>query len=142
MKKQFFSLAFLVFFTLAARAEMVPIDNAELVRLAASGVTVIDVRSAKEWKESGVIPGSRLLTFIDENGRSDPPQWLQKVRTISKPQQPVVLVCRSSKRSAAAAQFLAEQAGYKTVYNVNKGLNGWAGEGRAVVPPAASMLVQ
>jgi rhodanese-related sulfurtransferase len=34
----------------------------------------------------------------------------------------------------AAAKFLSEQSGYKTVYNVSKGLGGWVGEGRPVVP--------
>ena len=137
MRRHFLALAALCFSAFAAQAEVINVDNAEVARLAASGVAVIDIRTADEWKESGVIAGSRLLTYFDEQGRSDPPQWLAKVKTLAKPDQPVVLVCRSGKRSAAAGQFLAEEAGYKTVYNLSKGLNGWTGEGRAVVPPPA-----
>ena len=133
MKQQILALATLCFVAITARAEIVNIDSAELARLAASGVAVIDIRTAGEWKESGVIAGSKLFTYFDEQGRSDPPQWLGKVKAFAKPDQPVALVCRSGRRSAAAAQFLSEQAGYKTVYNVSKGLNGWTGDGRPLV---------
>lgn len=128
--------------SLVVRAEVITIGNAELARLAASGVTVLDVRTEREWKETGVVPGSRLLTYFDENGRSNPPQWLEKLKSAVPAGQPVILVCRSGKRSAAAAQFLSEQAGYKTVYNVGQGINGWAGEGRAVAAPSAAMPVR
>jgi len=134
MNKLLFA-AFFCLSALAARAEIVTIGNAELARLAARGVPVIDVRTEKEWKETGVIPGSRLITYFDENGKSNPPQWLEKFKAVAAPGQPVILVCRSGRRSAAATQFLAEQAGYKTVYNVGQGINGWVAEGRAVVAP-------
>ena len=123
---------------LMAHAEIVNIDNAELARLSASGVPVVDVRTEGEWKESGVLAGSKLITFFDEAGRSNPPQWLEKLKSVTKPEQPVIVVCRSGRRSLAVAQYLSDQAGYKTVYNVSKGMNSWLGEGRQVVPPASS----
>ena len=123
---------------LMAHAEIVNIDNAELVRLSAGGVPVVDVRTEGEWKESGVLAGSKLITFFDEAGRSNPPQWLEKLKSVTKPEQPVIVVCRSGRRSLAVAQYLSDQAGYKTVYNVSKGMNSWLGEGRQVVPPASS----
>jgi rhodanese-related sulfurtransferase len=137
MYKQVLALAALCIAAFAAHAEVISIDNAELARLTASGVPVIDIRTAGEWKESGVIAGSKLVTYFDEQGRSDPPQWLGQVKAYAKADQPVVLICRSGKRSAAAAQYLSEQAGYKTVYNASKGLNGWAGAGRPLVAAPA-----
>lgn len=122
---------------LGARAEVVNIDNAELARLAASGVAVIDIRTEGEWKETGVIAGSRLLTFFDEKGRADPPAWLDKVKAVARPDQPVILICRSGNRTRAATQFLSQQAGYKTVYNATTGLSSWTKEGRPVVPAAS-----
>lgn len=124
---------------LGARAEVVNIDNAELARLAASGVAVIDIRTEGEWKETGVIAGSRLLTFFDEKGRADPPAWLDKVKAVAKPDQPVILICRSGNRTRAATQFLAQQAGYKTVYNATTGINSWSREGRPLVPAASAV---
>ena len=54
---------------LGAYAEVVNVDNAELARLAASGVPVIDVRTEGEWKQTGVIGGSKLVTYFDEQGK-------------------------------------------------------------------------
>ena len=130
MTKPFIALALLCLAALSAHADVTNIDSTELARLAASGVPVIDIRTVGEWKATGVIAGSRLITFYDENGRSDPPQWLEKVKVLAKPEQPVILVCRSGKRSSAATQYLSQQAGSKTVYNAAQGLNAWVGEGR------------
>lgn len=139
MIKRFLALALLCLGALAARADVTTIDSAELARLAASGVPVIDIRTAGEWTSTGVIPGSKLITYFDENGRSDPPRWLDKVKAVA-PAQPVIVICRSGKRSAAATQFLARQAGYTTVYNVERGLNAWLGEGRPTVAPSSAAL--
>ena len=65
MKRQFLALAALCFAAFTAHAEVINIDNAELARLAASRVAVIDIRTAGEWKESGVIAGSKLITYFD-----------------------------------------------------------------------------
>ncbi len=138
MIKKFLALAVLCLAALSARAEVINIDSAELARLAASGVPVIDIRTEGESKETGVIAGSKLLTFLDEKGNANPPQWLEKVKGVAQPDQPVILVCRSGKRTLTATQFLSEQAGYKTVYNVTKGLNAWIGDGRPMVPVTSS----
>ena len=122
---------------LLARAEVINIDNAELARLAASGVPVIDIRTEGEWKTTGVIAGSKQLTFFDEQGNAIP-GWLEKAKAVAKSDQPVILICRSGNRTKAASQFLSQQAGYKTVYNVSRGLNGWIGEGKPLVPAAVS----
>jgi rhodanese-related sulfurtransferase len=122
---------------LIARADVINIDNAELARLTASGVPVIDIRTEGEWKTTGVIAGSKQLTFFDEQGNAVP-GWLEKAKAVAKPDQPVILICRSGNRTKAASQFLSQQAGYKTVYNVSKGINGWVGEGKPLAPVAAS----
>ena len=134
MIKRMLTLVVLGLSALMAHAEIVNIDNAELVRLSSRGMPVVDVRTEGEWKESGVLAGSKLITFFDEAGRSNPPQWLEKLKSVAKPEQPVIVVCRSGRRSLAVAQYLSDQAGYKTVYNVSKGMNSWLGEGRPVVP--------
>jgi len=141
MIKQAIAVALLCLFALGLQAEVVNVDNIELARLASSGVAVIDIRTAPEWGETGVISGSRLLPFFDERGRADPPRWLEQLKSVTKPGQAVVLICRSGNRSRAAAQFLSQQAGYKTVYNATGGLNTWIREGRSVVPSNSSLAM-
>ena len=132
--------AFLLAFAVTTHAEVINIDNAELARLSASGAAVIDIRTAPEWKETGVIAGSKLMTFFDEKGQSDPAHWLKQLKSLTKPGQDIVLICRSGNRSRTVAQFMWQQAGYKTVYNVTSGINVWSREGRPVVPSNSPLV--
>ena len=127
-------LACLIAATSFAHAEVIDIDNAQLEKLNKSGVPVIDIRLQSEWEETGIVSGSRLLTFFDEKGRADPVGWLEKVKPIAKPNEPVIVICRSGNRTKAVSQFLSQQGGYTTVYNVKSGIKGWIGAGGAVVP--------
>jgi rhodanese-related sulfurtransferase len=119
-----------------ARAEVNHIDNEELARLIAAGTPVIDIRTEGEWKETGIVKDSRLLTFFDEKGRADAPAWLEKLKAIAKPDEPVVVICRTGNRTRVVAQFLDQQAGYKKVYNVKAGIYGWMKDNRPVTPAA------
>jgi hypothetical protein len=44
------------------------LDNAELEKMLARRVPVYDVRRAEQWRETGVIEGRELLTFVDARG--------------------------------------------------------------------------
>jgi hypothetical protein len=48
------------------------IDNAQLRTLPARGVQVYDIRRPEEWRQTGVVEGSRKLTFVDAGGRPNP----------------------------------------------------------------------
>lgn len=120
--------------TALAQAEVVDISNAELDKLVKSGVPVIDIRTQAEWEETGIVKGSALLTFFDERGRTDAIGWLSKVFPVVKPEQPVIVICRSGNRTKPVSLFLSEQAGYAKVYNVKDGIKGWIKSGGEVVP--------
>ncbi len=132
------ALLFGLFFSILAQAEVKTIDNTELVRLMSQHVPLIDIRTSGEWKSTGVIADSRLVTYSDEHGRVDKAQWLQAVKAVAKPDQPLILICRSGKRSQEAAELLSETGGYKTVYSVSNGLMRWLDERRPVIPAAAT----
>ena len=136
--RQFLLFSSLALCALLARAEVIDIDNAELAQLVKSGVTVIDIRPRAEWEETGIVPGSKLLTYFDERGRADP-GWLEKLKPMARPGDPIVVICRSGNRTRPVSQLLAQQAGYPTVYNVKKGIKGWIGNGGAVVPATESI---
>ena len=118
---------------LPLHAEVIDVDGAGLERLRADGVPVIDVRRADEWRETGVIEGSHLLTFFDRQGGYDLERWLPALARIAESGQPVAFICRSGKRSARVARMLDERFGYGRVYTAREGILGWIGEGRPVV---------
>ncbi|MGP1680613.1 MAG: rhodanese-like domain-containing protein [Burkholderiales bacterium] len=119
-----------------ARAEVIDIDNAELAKLAAAGVPVIDIRTRPEWEQTGIVPGSHLLTFFDERGNADPAAWLGRAKAVSKPGDPLIVICRTGNRTKVVSQFLSQKAGYAKVYNVTHGIMAWAKEGRPIAPAA------
>lgn len=124
----------LALISVLAHAEVIDIDSAELDKLIKNGVPVVDIRVQSEWEDTGIVSGSQLLTFFDERGKVDAPDWVNKLAPIAKPDQPVILICRTGNRTRAASQFLSQQVGYSKVYNVKTGIKGWIKDGGAVVP--------
>ena len=131
-------LALLVVLTLTvstpAHAEVSDIGNGSLEQLLSEGVAVIDIRRPDEWIQTGVIEGSHLQTFFDEEGRYDVRAWMAAITPIAASDQPIVLICRSGGRSAAVSRLLSQQLGYRRVYNVHEGILQWIAEGRPTVP--------
>jgi len=131
MRQRLFALALLLILG-TARAEVIDIDNAELARLQAAGVPVVDIRTAPEWQETGIVPGSHLLTFFGDRGQAEPVPWLHRLQAIATPEQPVILICRSGNRTRTVSAFLSEKIGYSTVYNVKQGIRAWIKAGQPV----------
>lgn len=123
----------------SVRAEVIDIDNARLEQLLKSGVPIVDIRLQSEWEETGIVAGSKLLTFFDERGRYDAGAWLERVKGFAKPNEPVIVICRTGNRTKPVSQFLSQQAGYATVYNVKAGIKGWIGNGGPVVSAAPTI---
>lgn len=130
----FLALGFLV--APLASAEVIELDPAALKQLIAKGVTVVDVRTAGEWQQTGIVEGSRLVTLHPNKAGDayDFAAWLADFRKTGKQDQPVVVMCRSGKRSSFVANQLDQKAGYAKVYNVTGGINRWIGEGNPTVP--------
>lgn len=118
------------------KAEVEQIDNKTLKQLLAEGVPLIDVRTPSEWRETGIIEGSHLLTFFDESGRYDANEWLKKLQAMVRPDQPVALICAVGGRTQAISHFLDKQAGYSKVHNVTAGIKAWINAGNATSPPS------
>jgi rhodanese-related sulfurtransferase len=134
--KSRFSFAAMLLLNLAAslaHGEIVSVGNEQLKALIKQGTPVVDLRTAGEWRQTGVVKGSQLITLFDEQGRADPAAWARQVDKVAAAGKPVILICRTGNRSGVAAQML-EQSGRKgTIYNVKAGISSWVGEGQTVV---------
>lgn len=126
---------FLLFFGSIAQAEVIDIDTKALQTLLDQGVPIVDVRRADEWQDTGVIDKSHLLTFFDKRGNYNSQKWLKSLDSIAKPDEPVILICRSGNRSEKVSEWLSEQQGYTRVYNVADGIIDWKDkDGKTVTP--------
>ncbi len=108
------------------------IDNQQLKALQAQGIPVFDIRRADEWQQTGVVEGSKRLTFVDDKGRVNPEFVDKFTRAVSK-NDPVILICRTGNRTDTLSRALVEQLGYTKVYNVKNGITRWISDGLPVV---------
>lgn len=83
----------------------------------------IDVRSEMEFLFVGHPDGSILIPWVDAPGWEVNPHFVSHVKTAASINRPVVLICRSGRRSVEAGLTL-EQAGLTEVYNVLHGFEG------------------
>lgn len=107
------------------------VDNGQLKTLLAQGVPLYDVRRPEEWRQTGVVAGSRTLTYVDAKGRVNP-ELLPRIQAEVPKDAPIALICRTGNRTDALARELAAQ-GYTRIYNVRDGITRWIGEGSPVV---------
>lgn len=134
MRKLLTFLPFILFF-LPLKAEVINIDNVELKRLIEAGVPIIDVRRPEEWRQTGVVQGSHLMTFFDSKGNYDLAAWMDKLSKITGPDDPFILICRTGNRTGTISRFLDKKLAYHKVHNVTKGITDWISEGNTTVPP-------
>ncbi|OFX14816.1 MAG: hypothetical protein A2516_04655 [Alphaproteobacteria bacterium RIFOXYD12_FULL_60_8] len=109
------------------------IGNDDLKAWKAKGAKIIDLRRPLEAQESGVIDGSRLIPAFTESGRLYP-DFVETFTKAIKPEDTVVLVCRSGNRSRRIATWLAEEKGYGNVANLADGVLGWTAAKLPLVP--------
>ena len=104
------------------------LDNKQLTTLLEQGVPIYDIRRPEEWKKTGVIAGSEMLTFVDKSGRLKPDFLPAFTATINK-DQPVILICRTGNRTSVLAKYLTRELGYTNIYNVKNGITSWMRNG-------------
>ena len=110
---------------LSVRAEIENIDSYQLRDLIAEGVVVVDVRTEPEWRDTGIISKSHLITFFGPDGRYNVKNWMGQLKKIAAKNEPVIIICRSGRRSLIVAEYLSENESYNKVYNSLVGINGW-----------------
>jgi len=126
-------LFLLLIFSIPAFSAEIPtsLNDQQLITMQDTGhPLVIDVRTHKEWNETGSIPGSQILPFFSATGEYNVQQWLANLEKLkSSPDQPVILVCRSGRRSNLVGNILTKQFKMKNIYQLDGGINGWLKNG-------------
>jgi len=117
-----------------AFAEVIDVDDQEMIKLSNLNIPIVDVRRSSEWDQTGVIPNSILLTFFDEEGNYNFDEWLKKLQLEISITDPIILICRSGKRSKVVANMIDEK--FNTIiYNAQSGINSWINKRFITVEP-------
>lgn len=92
--------------------------------LATAGAAIIvDVRTAEEYKYVGHVPGSPLVQWQTGAALAKNPRFAKELGAKVDKGAVILLLCRSGKRSAAAAEA-ATRAGFTRVFNIRQGFEG------------------
>ena len=118
-----------------AFSDVIEIGNIELKSLLQKKIPLIDIRRKDEWKSTGIVENSILMTFFDKNGKANTNEWLKELNKIAKKNDPVILICRTGRRTGIISKFLSEKVGYSLIYDVTDGITDWIKKGNTVVNP-------
>jgi rhodanese-related sulfurtransferase len=91
----------------------------------AGAATIVDVRTRSEYEQVGHVERTELFEWRRDGEHQPDPQFAARVTARYRPDEAILLICRSGVRSHYAAEALTA-AGFKRVYNVLDGFEaGW-----------------
>ena len=127
---------FIIFFLLTKStiADVIDINNDQIKELMKLNTPIIDIRTSPEWDQTGVVPNSLLLTFFDKNGKYNFQSWYNKLIKITKKDQPIILICRSGRRTKIVAEMMNSKFNY-VIYNAKYGIKSWIKSNLKTVKP-------
>jgi len=133
-----FYLKFIVclLMTKFAFADVVDINNNQILELSNTNIPIVDIRSKTEWDQTGVIPNSILLTFFDKEGNYDLNEWYEKLLLEIDEGEPIILMCRSGNRSRIIADMMDKEFD-NVIYNAKRGIMSWINDKLITVKPTS-----
>jgi len=105
-----------------AQLQSVSVDEFEKQLINAKGEQLIDVRTPQEF-EKYRIAGAKNIDFRSAG-------FQKEIEKLDK-NKPVFVYCLAGPRSKSALAAF-QRAGFKTVYELDKGLNAWSKEGKPI----------
>ena len=88
----------------------------------AGKLVLIDIRSPREWKQTGVPEGAKLVTIHHPGGANGFLEDILKAAGGDK-SRPIALICAQGVRSSRGKRFL-EARGFTNVHDVSEGMLG------------------
>ena len=118
-----------VLFTKFVNAEVINIDNRELSNLIEKEIKVVDVRTQNEWKSTGIIKGSFLISLLNKNKKFIFEEWYEIFKNKFGRNKSIIFICASGVRSNYISHLVKKKKPELTIYNLKKGINNWIRSG-------------
>ena len=113
-------------------AEVIDIDNSELKNLIAKDINIIDVRTQNEWKSTGIIEGSILISLLDKKNKFIFENWYEDLNKKISKNESVIFVCALGVRSKFISNLVNKKKPDLKIYNLKKGINNWIRSGNKI----------
>ena len=108
------------------------INSKDLINKQKEGFLIIDIRTAKERKNTGIIKDSIEMTAFNLNGNFNP-NFLKDYQQIANKNDHVVFISNEGEVSSILANGFVEQLGSKNMYTLIGGIQNWIKEGRELL---------
>ena len=92
-------LIIFILFTKFVNAEVIDINNKELSNLIEQKIKIIDVRTQNEWKSTGIIKGSFLISLLNKNKKFIFEDWYKMLNNKFGSNKSIIFICASGVRS-------------------------------------------
>ena len=125
-------LVIFVLFAKFVNAEVIHIDNKELSNLIETEVKIIDVRTQNEWKSTGIIKGSFLISLLNKNKKFIFEDWYAMFENKFGKNESIVFICASGVRSNYISHLVQRRKPDLKIYNLEKGINHWIRSGNKI----------
>ena len=122
-------LVIFVFFIKFVNAEVIDINNRELSDLIKKEIKIIDVRTLNEWKSTGIIRGSVLISLLNKDKKFIFKDWYKMFNNKFDRNKSIIFVCASGVRSNYISHLVKKKKPDLIVYNLKKGINSWIRSG-------------
>ena len=118
-----------------AFADIVDVNNNQIQELSKKNIPIVDIRRSSEWDQTGVVPKSILLTFFDKEGNYNYDEWYEKLRLEIDEGKPIILICRTGRRTPIIAKMMEIKKFDNVIYNAKSGITSWIDEKLITVKP-------
>ena len=118
-----------------ASADIINVNNGQIKELSKNNIPIVDIRRSSEWDQTGVVPESILLTFFDKEGRYNFDEWYEKLRLEIDEGEPIILICRTGRRTKIIAKMMEIKKFDNVIYNAKNGITSWIDEKLITVKP-------
>ena len=118
-----------------AFADIVDVNNEQIKELSKNNIPIVDIRRSSEWDQTGVVPNSILLTFFDKEGNYNYDEWYDKLRLEIDEGKPIILICRTGRRTSIIAKMMEIKKFNSVIYNAKNGITSWIDEKLITVKP-------
>ena len=99
--------------------------NIETFMQKMNGAQLLDVRTPDEWNK-GIIENAQMINIYSDD-------FQQQIEKLDK-EKPVAVYCKSGGRSGKAMGMM-KKMGFKEVYNLKGGMDGWKRSAKPTVKP-------
>ena len=121
-----------ILFTKCVNAEVININNRELNNLIEKKIKIIDVRTQNEWKSTGIIKDSFLVSLLNKNKKFIFEDWYAMFENKFGKNESIVFICASGVRSNYISHLIQKKNPYLKIYNLEKGINHWIRSGNKI----------